>query len=340
FRRLRDLLGADFLTDIDFYLVDDDTYSNSLQNDLRRPDRRVGEGDRFGYDYAMRRLHAGLFADTEYRAGRFGLDVSLSLGEETLRRRGYCEKELFPGRGSAGDSPSAAFTTFRAAAAARYAFSPRHSISVSVSAAGEAPDAEDLFWNPQYNNLMVDRPVLRKRFGWETTYRFTSPAVRFEASLFASMTCDDMATVRCYDDLDALFCDVSASGIDLLSYGVETAVAVRLSRRWRVSAAISAARYRYASNPVVSIIADASNAVVADASSSYMGGCSQGGAPQLAATVDVDYFSRSGWSVGSAVSLVAERYVVPSLLRRPERMSRQAASSPEEFDAIVRQERL
>ena len=40
---MRDLLGARYLTDIDQYLVDDDTYSNLLQNDLRHPDRRIGE---------------------------------------------------------------------------------------------------------------------------------------------------------------------------------------------------------------------------------------------------------------------------------------------------------
>lgn len=340
FRRMRDLLGAGYLTDIDFYLVDDDTFSNSLQNDLRHPDRRIGVGDRFGYDYAMRRLHAGLFADTEYRAGRFGLDVSLALGGESLHRHGYYEKELFPGEGSFGNSPSVRFTTFRAAVAGRYAFSPRHCVGMSLSAVGESPEAEDLFWNPQYNNLMVDRPTLRKRFGWEAAYRFSSPSVQLEASLFASMTCDEIATVRCYDDLESLFCDVAASGIDRLAYGLETAVSVRLSRRWSAAAAFSAARYRYASNPELRIVSDAANAPVADASPSHMGGCTQGGTPQLAATVSANYFSRGGWGVDLVLSWAGARYVTPSLLRRTERMSRQAASSPEEFDAIVRQERL
>lgn len=56
YKQLRDLLGADRLTDIDRFLLDDATYSNRLQNDLRHPDRTVGEGDRFGYDYRHRPL--------------------------------------------------------------------------------------------------------------------------------------------------------------------------------------------------------------------------------------------------------------------------------------------
>lgn len=47
YKQLRDLLGADRLTDIDHFLLDDATYSNRLQNDLRHPDRTVGEGRPF-----------------------------------------------------------------------------------------------------------------------------------------------------------------------------------------------------------------------------------------------------------------------------------------------------
>ena len=53
YKQMRDLLGAEYITDIDQYLVDDDTYSNLLQNDLRRPDRTIRKGGRFGYDYAL-----------------------------------------------------------------------------------------------------------------------------------------------------------------------------------------------------------------------------------------------------------------------------------------------
>ena len=53
YKQMRDLLGAGYVTDIDRFLIDDDTYGNLLQNDLRHPGRTVREGDRFGYDYAL-----------------------------------------------------------------------------------------------------------------------------------------------------------------------------------------------------------------------------------------------------------------------------------------------
>ena len=68
FKRMRDLLGADYVIDIDQYLVDDDTYGNLLQNNLRNPDRRIGEGDRFGYDYALCESEIRVFAQVVWHS--------------------------------------------------------------------------------------------------------------------------------------------------------------------------------------------------------------------------------------------------------------------------------
>jgi hypothetical protein len=50
YKQLQDLLGAKYIVDLDYILLDDDSFGNSLQNDLTTPNRRIAEGDRFGYD--------------------------------------------------------------------------------------------------------------------------------------------------------------------------------------------------------------------------------------------------------------------------------------------------
>ncbi|MFR6415560.1 MAG: hypothetical protein ACLUNS_07410 [Alistipes shahii] len=98
YKQMRDLLGAGYVTDIDRFLIDDDTYGNLLQNDLRHPGRTVREGDRFGYDYALTLREAA-----RPLAGRLplrplpGRSFALVLGSDAVSRRGYYEKELFPG---------------------------------------------------------------------------------------------------------------------------------------------------------------------------------------------------------------------------------------------------
>lgn len=340
YRQMRDLLGASYLTDIDLYLVDDDTFSNALQNDLRHPGRRVGEGGRFGYDYSLRRFDAGLYAAVDYRSGRFNLDFAARLAETSVSRRGFFEKELFPGEGSFGTSPSVRFTTYAARLTVGYAFTTSKYVGMSVSAAGDAPEAEDLFWNPQYNNLTVGGHPLRKRLGWEAVGRISTRSLQLQASLFASIWSGEIMTMRYYDDLSSSFCDMYVKEIGRLCYGAEAAASLRLSRRWRLEATLTAARCKYSSNPVVEIITDAGNTPVAAASRSYLGGCTLGNTPQLAASFSAAYYSPRGWSFDISAGWAGARYVEPSLLRRTERVAYQSSSSHEDFDRLTNQERL
>ena len=340
YRQMRDLLGAEYLTDIDFYLVDDDTFSNSLQNNLRSPDRRVEQGDRFGYDYAMIRRTAALFATVEYISGGFDLQFAGRAGGEILNRRGYFEKELFAGRASYGSSEKMRFTTYNALLAAGYTFTPQYRLCASFTAGAEAPDAEDLFLNPQYNNRTTDPKPLKKHYAAEVTGRISSAAVRAQLSLFARAERGGINTARYYDDLAEAFCDVVVSGIDILTYGAEAAASVRLARRWRADLTVAAMECRYASDPTVEVLTDAENRVVDAGSKSHMGGCTPDGVPGLTASAAVIYRSQRGWGVDVAAAWVGARKVAPSFVRRTERVAYQGASSPESFDRIVRQETL
>ena len=134
YKQMRDLLGAEYITDIDQYLVDDDTYSNLLQNDLRRPDRTIRKGGRFGYDYALTTRRADARLHAEYRSDRFRADLVLSLGAAAVCRRGYYEKELFPGAQSYGRSRRVRFTPYTLKATAGWAFSPRSYLEASAAA--------------------------------------------------------------------------------------------------------------------------------------------------------------------------------------------------------------
>ncbi len=340
YRQMRDMLGAAYLVDLDYYLVDDDTYSNKLQNDLRRPDRRIGDGDRFSYDYSLvdRRLSAD--ARFEYRSDRWYVDVATEIGSEAVFRRGYYEKELFAGDGSYGRSSTERFTPYGVKVGAGYIFSPKHYLGAAAFAASKSPDAEDLFLNPQYNNRMVDDRGAEKRWGVEANYRYSSPTAVMVMTLYAASTRDARRTFRAYDDLSDEYCDVDVSRIGTLSYGAELASEVRLTQRLRADFAVSAGRYIYSENPLVTHYRDTDNEVVSLLSESYMGDCAVGGAPQLCGTAAITYLDYKGWAATCSVQAVAARYVDPSFVRRTERVARQAAMSEEMYGRFVDRQRL
>lgn len=340
YKQMRDLLGAPSLTDIDQYLVDDDTYGNKLQNDLRRPNRAIGEGDRFGYDYNLTEVDAGVRILMQYRSDRLRVEVGAELRESSVRRRGNYEKELYPGALSYGKSRRQRFTPFVVKGLAGWSFSPRSYLEIALSADAEPPRAGDLFWQPQYNNRIVDDPEPEKTCAAEVNYRFAGRTVTLQATAFVVSALDAIQTRRYYDDLSSTFCDVTVSGIGKLAYGFEVAVDWRVSYRWNLSLAASAGRYKYHRDPRLTVLSDVDNTVVDNRAKSYVGGCETGGAPQLAGTAGVAYFGPKGWGFRAAANYAGRRYVEPAFLRRTERIARQAAGSSEAFEAFTAQERL
>lgn len=96
YKQMRDLMGRSYFVDRDYYLIDDGVYGNKLQNDLRHPDRIIREGDRFGYDYDLRRNEIGAGGSLEYRADRLRAFIAAEVGAASVFRRGHYEKSFSP----------------------------------------------------------------------------------------------------------------------------------------------------------------------------------------------------------------------------------------------------
>lgn len=340
YKQMRDLLGARYVVDLDQYLDDDATYGNLLENDLRHPGRSVGEGDRFGYDYSLVQLAAGAYVRASYRADRFRADAAVELGESSVHRCGHMEKQLFPGARSFGRSRSLRSATYAFKAKAGYSFSPRSYLEAAFAATASAPDPEDLFFQPLYNNLTVEDPGPERLCAAEVSYRLTGPLLELQAAAFLTATFDGSETRRYFDDLAGLYCDMAVSGIGYLAYGLEAAASVRLSPRWRLSLGASVGRFKYSRNPRVTVLSDADNTAVDIRAESYMGGCFAGGAPQATACAEGLYFGPKGWGCRLSGGYAGARYVEPVPLHRTVRVARQGGAVPEAFEAFMRQERL
>lgn len=340
YKRLRDLLGADRLADIDYYLLDDDSYASRLQNDLRHPGRYVRSGDRFGYDYSLRTLAGEAWLRAEYRADRLSVQVSASLGGAAVRRHGHYEKELFPGRGSYGGSPRLRFAPYAFSAEAGWAFSPRLYLGAAGQTAARAPEAAELFVQPLYNNLPAASPRTVRTSSAELFLRMTGPAAELRIAAFAAAVLDEGYTRRYYDDLSGRYCDLTAAGIGRAALGIEATADLRLARRWRFTFAASAGRYRHIRDPRLNIRSDRDGSAVEHDARSRMGGCRTGLTPALTATGEIAWYGPRGWSAKLSAGWAGRRYAEPEPLRRTDRFVAAAGTALETFAAFTRQERL
>ncbi len=340
YKQMADLLGAAYCLDVDYYLLDDDTFSRNMQNDLRQPNRRVGEGDRFSYDYALVTQCVTADVGVRYHRDRWQMDFDLTLGGERIYRRGYYEKELFPGVGSYGRSRMCKFSPYVVRFKGGYAFSAQHYLEAAATVATQSPLAKDLFLNPLYNNRILDNLELERNLAAEINYRYNSKNLELDISSYMLLSDGGREVVRAYDDLSATYCDVDVRGIGILRCGVEAAARVWLTSSLRGEVAASVGRYIYSRNPVVSHYQDADNSVVCSGSESYMDGCRVGGVPHYMATAMLHYFNYRSWSASLGVNYAGGRYVKPSFMRRTERVVRQGAVSQQMYDKFLAQQRL
>lgn len=340
FKRMRDLLGADYLVDVDYYLMDDDSFSNSLQNDKRHPDRQIVAGDRFSYDYSLSERGVELSAHMEYNLNNWRVNADVALGSSTLLRRGYYEKELFEGRGSFGCSKTVNFTPYTLKVAAVYMPNPKHVFDFQAMMSARAPQVSNIFLNPQYNNRLADNLSMEQLAAVEANYCYKSSLLNLTTTLYLQSHRNKHHIFRAYDDLSGTYCDVDVEGIGTLCYGVEAAANYTISRNLRASAALSFGQYVYSKNPVVTHYSDTDNGIVSWRSESLMGDCYVGGTPQLTGMIGLSYFNYRGWSASCGVQVAALRYVDASFVRRTERVLYQAALSEEIFDCFAEQHRL
>lgn len=339
YKQMDDLLGAEYLTDIDYYLLDDDSYSLNLQNDLRHPNRKVHKGNRFGYDYTLAERELSLVAEIAYQSEQWMVEAHAEAGSHTISRKGHFEKEIFPDALSYGKSRRITLSPYTLGVNVGYTFSPQHHLSAAAMLSHNAPYASSLFLNPQYNNRTIDTPTTERHIALDATYKYRSSKADITASLFLHSRGSGIESLRAYDDLSATFSDIIIDNISTLGYGIELSSQIRLSRKWRTSLCLGAGNYTYTSNPTVSIYSDTDNSLISR-SRSLMQGIHCGGTPHINGSAMVTYLDYTGWALSLGVNVAAIRYADPAFTRRTERVAMQSAPSEEVYREFLAQSSL
>ena len=337
YKQMRDLLGARYIVDLDYYLLDDDTFGNSLQNNLATPNRRIEEGDRFGYDYAIRRYGMSAFATYRYSTERLNLDIVANVGYCDISRRGFYRKELFADN-SFGVSQHLKFSPYSLRLKAGYLITDNHFIVASIATETTPCEEENLFLQSQYNNRIIASPTMRSAYNGEVRYIFQKPNFAISTTLFLSAELNDTQVRHLYDDLSGEYADIVTSRINTLCYGLEVEAEYRFTDHFRTTAAVSLGRYKYATNSLITIYTDTTNRLLADHIESRTEGLSLGNAPQVGVTAGISYYNRGWWATINA-NYAGLRYIEPSAVMRTERVLTMAVS-PEQRSALVEQERL
>ncbi len=340
FKKMRDLLGADHLTDYDVFI--DDSYNKSLplDNNMANPDNKIYEGDRFGYDYTLHSNSFDAILRAQYRASRLDFNFETTIGSHSIYRTGHFEKERFAGSSSLGNSTTIDLAPYTIRASVGYAAGAARYFSLKLVSSRLSPSSNNLFLNASATNYLAPASSGEVINSAALAFRLNYPAVTLSGEIFALISRNGSRITSIYDDLSSTMCRASITQIGYCSTGVEITADLRLHSDLRLTATLAAGRYYYDTNPLIELYRDYDLSVMSSATPSLMSGINIGNAPQLNSTLTASYFGMSGYIFGASSSLAAFRYEEPSIARRSQRLLLQAFTNSESASAAMTQQRL
>ena len=315
YKTMSDLLGANKYTDIDKFSVGDfGPNSDYVQNDVDNPNRQIGEGDVFGYDYDLYVNKANLFYQHQFNKGIFNLFAGANIEGTTMERFGNMRN----GRAiefSKGSSGTAKFLGGGAKLNAIFTFNAYNTLSLGAGYENRAPIAYNSFIAPRMRNDFVQGLENENIFSAEASYKLNVGPVTAKVTGYYTILNDLVEQNAFYNDLQSQFTYLTMTGVNKVHYGVEAAVVYNVTSALSFNAVASVGNAEYTDNVKGFLISENEKVVMND--KVYMDGVKVDGTPLTALSLGVDY-NVNGWYLSANVNYYDNIYIDASKYARLE----------------------
>ncbi|MBR6496104.1 MAG: hypothetical protein IKT28_03205 [Rikenellaceae bacterium] len=320
YKVVADLLGGDYWLDIDTYLVDDVYYGDMVQNNLPTPNRRVGEGDAFGYNYLINSkvVTTGVFA--RYQYGGVRLAAQYSRSKLWVSRYGRYEKETFPGALSVGRSEWRSFDAESFSMSADYVNHNGLKFLLKLASESKIPTYREIFIAPKNQNHFVDSP---------RSARFTSAEVglaanrhwgTFRVTAFSNRAKYVNYIVNQYDVITTRYSQFVTDNLSTKSWGLEVEATVEVTPQIEFAGFFSSGRYQYDSNPIFTQYDDRDGKVLNENIIAHISGRPVHYAPKHLLMGAVRWQAYRGLWADATISYTSPRSAKLDMLRRTDRI--------------------
>ena len=221
YQTMEDMMGANSFHNINTYALG--TYAADdarVQYDANNPNAKVGEGDRFGYDYNILVNKANAWMTYAVNYNNAHAFVSGRIGGVEMQRDGKMRNGMFLDN-SYGKSKTAHFLEGGGKMGAVVTLGRGHVISGGFGMEVRAPQAQAAFVSPEMNNDFVVDLKNEKDFSAEIGYQMQNSWLKANIMAYGAIVNDATEWQNFYfDDINS-FSYVSMTGISKEYYGIE-----------------------------------------------------------------------------------------------------------------------
>ncbi|MCH5221332.1 MAG: TonB-dependent receptor [Muribaculaceae bacterium] len=338
YKTIRDLMGGEFWIDIDpFSYREAGLMPHNMQNDLDNPNRRVVNGDRFGYDYDINAIRAEGWLQNVINTPKWDVNYGLQFSYTQYQRDGNMRNGRAPNN-SLGKSELLQFDNVAFKAGAIYKLDGRNQFTAHFEYGTRAPLFDQVFVAPRIKNTIVsgveNERDLSADLGYIWNYR------RFRGAVTAFYTDVDNAIERngFYDDEYQTYANYILTGVRRVYKGVEVGVAYNLTPSVTLTAAGTYSRFQYKSNPQGTRSFE--NNMYADTTQTvYLNNYYVGSTPQYSANAGIDYAAPKNWYFNVNCTWQGDAYVnlAPRYHEALPNLWEQFGGSYEELEAKVKE---
>lgn len=330
FQNLLDLLGGAYYNDIDPFYT-----GAQAQANLDTPNRQVGVGDTFGYNYNLLATQFDAFSQLKFNYKTADIYAALNYSRSDYQREGLYRNGLYPNN-SLGNSEKITFDNFGLKGGATYKIDGRKQLIFNGMYATKAPTLRNTFPNARLNNTLVPGIDSESILSADLSYVVRLPGLKVRLTGFYATIQNATETSFFFaegigdgDDPNAFIAETVAD-IDKNMMGAELGIEYQVTTTLKLIGAAAYGKYIYANNPNVSINNDAlaelanigglvnPTATRVDFGQAALKDYRLPGMPQQAYSVGIEYRDPHYWWIGGNGNYLGSNYIDVSALLRTE----------------------
>ncbi len=336
YKRVDDLLGGEFYVDVNqFGERDFPSNPGAAQNNLNIPNRILGEGDKFGYNYDINIKKGSVWLQGVFKFRKIDFFVATEHSYTSFFRYGNVKSGLFPNN-SYGKSSTYNFYNSSIKGGVTYKIDGRNYLFANGSYGSRAPFFENAFIAPRTRDFVQDNLKSEEMLTVEGGYAMNAPKLKIRATGYYSQFKNQLDVLTFYHDEYRNFVNYAVSNIGKIHAGFEFGAEAKIYKGLSLTAAAAIGKYYYNTRQSATVTTDNSAAVLSQNDIVYSKNYYVP-TPQQAYTIGLDYRSPRFWFVNVNFNYFDKMYLSVNPIRRTEAAVSGVTEGSELWNKIVDQ---
>lgn len=311
FAEILDLLGGNGYLNVDSF--------DGFQFDELNPNKIVGEGEKFRYNYNLYADVISGFVQGQFKYNKIDFYASATVTNTQYQREGLYQNGAYPDN-SYGKGVKLSFSGIGAKAGFTYKLSGKHLFDFNAGYVTKAPDLRNTYSNSRENHNIVSDITEEKMSTVDASYIFRSPIVKAKLTGYYSKIQDANEISFYYADGvggdNTAFVQEILQGIDKKQIGAEFGIEAQVTPTISLKGAAAVGQFTYDNNPNLYLTSSDFETGREDFGASTLKNYKIAGGPQKAYSVGFEYRDPDYWWIGATANFFEDTYIDISPLTR------------------------